>query len=224
MSKRLDQSGYTLIELIVATAVMSILLLGIMGFLVNTMVNNAARTARADLLREAQLALDVMVKDIRLSSGVLTNNSIEDSNSPNAGATAGLGWESDGDTLIIASTAEDTSRAIIFEDDTHYLTAKNNIVYYVEDGVLYKRSIAADFPNNATRTTCPPEEADDDCPADRLSVRNVQGLQFRYFNANDEEVDPDQARSVEMTLTLHDEPYGRPVDVSYTTRTVFRNE
>ncbi len=224
MMKRLNQRGYTLIELLVATVITSILLVGIMTFLVTTMVNNSARDARADLLREAQLALDVMVKDIRLSANVDDNNRIEDPNSPNAVATNGFGWESDASTLILATAVEDNSGNLIFQDVTHYITEKNNLIYYVQDGILYKRVLAAGVANNASTSTCPPDQADATCPADRLSVKDVSSLQFRYYDADNNEVAPSNARSVEATLSLHAVKYGRDIDVSYSTRTVFRNE
>lgn len=223
--KKINENGYTIIELVTASTIASIVLVGMLGFLVTSIANNSIRTARADLLREAQLALDVIVKDIRLSALVDTNNRIEDDNSPNAIATAGLGWESDSDTLVLATAAEDTFGDIIFADAAHYITEKNNIVYYIsDDSKLYKRTIAADLPNNDFITSCPPELAIPTCPADRLSIENVQSLVFRYFDATDTEVDPANARSVEVELSLHDVKFGRPVDVSYKTRTVFRNE
>lgn len=211
-------------ELVVATVVACILLLGIMSFLVTTLVNNTVRVARADLLREAQLALDVMVKDIRLSANVDENNRIEDDNSPDAVATSGLGWESDDDTLVLATAVEDGDGNIVFQDVTHYITEKNNIIYYVDGNILYKRTLASSATGNSATTTCPPDEADEDCPADRLSVGNVESLTFKYFDAVDAEVEPNQARSVEATLVLRTQRYGREIEVTYSTRTVFRNE
>lgn len=223
--RKLNQHGYTLIELLVATVVTSILLLGIMTFLVNTMVNNSVRNARADLLREAQLSLDVMTKDIRLSANVDENNRWEDQYSPNASTTNGLGWESDADTLILATAAEDDDGNILFQDETHYITEKNNIIYYLEDDTLYKRTLAAEVDGNSSRNTCPEAEATEDCPADRLAVTDVSELTFRYFDASNQEVsNPVDARSVEVTLSLQRRKFGRDIDVTYTTRTVFRNE
>lgn len=223
-ASKLNESGYTLIELIVAVVVSSILIIGIMTFLVNSIVGNSLRTARADLLREAQLALDVMVRDIRLSANAETNNRIEDSYSPNAAVTAGLGWESSADTLVLAVAAQDSSDNIIFTDAAHYITEKNNIVYYVTDGTLYKRSLASGVPTNDFTTSCPPDSATSVCPADRLCVKNVENLVFKYYDATNTEVDPSEARSVEVELTLTATKYGRPVTVTYNTRTVFRNE
>lgn len=224
MSRLKDSDGYTLLELIVAITISSMLLVGIMTFLVNSLVGNSVRSARADLLREAQLALDVMVKDIRLSANVDDNNRWEDDNSPNADTLDGLGWVSDEDTLVLATAVEDTSGNVIFQDATHYITEKNNLVYFVQDGILYKRTLAADVPDNRSTTSCPESLATASCPADRLSVKDVESLQFRYYDAENNEVAPSVARSVEVTLALHAVKYGRDVNVTYSTRSVFRNE
>lgn len=224
MSIRLNQSGYTLMELMVATVITSILLLGIMGFLTTTMVNNSVRTARADLLREAQLTLDVLTKDIRLSANVDEENRWEDPYSPNAATTNGLGWTSDADTLVLATAAEDGDRNIIFQDATHYITQKNNVVYFLENGSVYKRTLAADVADNSSTTTCPAGSASPTCPADRKLVSNVEGFEVRYYNAVDKEVDPTDARSVEIELVLQKTKFSRTITAEYSTRTVFRNE
>ncbi|MDQ3065498.1 MAG: hypothetical protein M3Q36_04495, partial [bacterium] len=185
---------------------------------------NSIRTARADLLREAQLSLDVMLRDVRLSADAETNNRIVDVNSPNAGGTGGLGWESTDSTLVLATAAENTSDEIIFADAGHYTTEKNNIIYYVNSSTLYKRTLAADLVDNEMTTSCPPALADADCPADRLSVAYVQSLVFRYYDTTNAEVPPANARSIEATLILQKTKFGRDITVNYSTRMVFRNE
>lgn len=211
-------------ELLVATVIMSVLIVGIMTFLTTTMVNNSVRNARADLLREAQLTLDVLTKDIRLSANVDAANRLEDPNSPDAAETEGFGWVADSDTLVLATAVEDTDRNIIFQDEAHYITEKNNIVYYIQDGNLYKRTIAADIDGNRLSTTCPEAAATSSCRADTKLAENVQNFSVRYFDAINQEVEPDQARSVEITLALHKRQFSRDVTAEYTTRTVFRNE
>lgn len=219
-----NQRGFTIIEMLVAIAVASILMIGIMTFLTNTLVNNSIRTVRADMLREAQLTLDVLTKDIRLSASVDEANRWEDDNSPNAAVTDGLGWESDSDTLILATAAEDSNNDILFQDATHYITHKNNNIYYLQNGSLFKRTLAAPVTGNAATTTCPAASATATCLADRELAKNVSGFSIHYYNSLDEEVAAAEARSVEVTLTLSKEKYNRNVTAEYTTRTVFRNE
>ncbi len=223
-NKRLGSGGYTLIELLIATVVTALVIIGVLTFLTRTLTNNSIRQTQADLLREAQLTLDVLTKDVRLSANIDDNNRWADPNSPNAEATNGLGWEAGPSTLILASAAEDINRNILFQDATHYITEKNNIIYFVRDGSLYKRTLAANVANNSDVTTCPPESAGSDCPADRQLVNNVESFSIKYFNNMDEEVEPSQARSVEVRLSLKKFKYNRDVTAQYATRTVFRNE
>ncbi len=212
--------------MLVATAVTSLIIILIMTFLVNTLVTNSVDTARADLLREAQLALDVMNKDIRLSANADSINRWEDPNSPDADTTNGFGWVSDDSTVILAIAASNTDGEILFSDATHYITFKDNAIYYLSDGSLYKRTLAGeiDGETNAANTTCPPALATADCPADRRLVNNVESFTIRYLNGDGAEVDPDQARLIEAELNLAENKYGRDITASYVTRMVFRNE
>lgn len=225
MSKlRKSEQGFTVVEMIVACVIASLLMIGIMTFLVNSLVNNSVREARSDLMREAQLTLDAMTKDIRLSSAAQENNDVEDDNSPDAGSTNGLGWESDSDTLVLASSVEDDDGNIVFEDVTHYLTEKNNLIYFLQDGSIFKRTIANPVADNTATTSCPASVADDDCPADRELVKNVTGFTVTYYDALDNEVLPANARSIGLSITLEADVYNRTVDATYETRMVFRNE
>lgn len=218
------QDGFTLTELLVAISVTSLLFVGIMTFLVTTLADNSVRQARADLLRETQLTLDSLTKDIRLSANVDDKNTVADSNSPDAATKFGRGWESNANTLILSKSVEDNDKNIVFQDAAHYVTEKNNIVYFLNDRVLYKRTIAANVANNRNTTSCPKTSSSATCPADVELVHNVESFNLRYFDGMNDEVNPDEARSVETTLVLLKEKYGKQIKATYTTRTVFRNE
>lgn len=218
------QKGFTLTELLISIAITSILLVGIMSFLVTTLADNSAQKAKADLLRETQLTLDAMTKDIRLSANANETNSVIDYNSPDAVATSGLGWASNENTLVLSKSVEDEDRNIIFQDETHYITEKNNIVYFTDNGNLYKRTLAVEVDNNRSTTSCPESIATEECPKDVRLVQNVESFQLRYFDGLNNEVNPDLARSVEATLVLSVIKYNQEIRADYTTRMVFRNE
>lgn len=218
------QTGFTLTELLIAISVTSIVFIGIMNFLVRSIADNSVRQTKAELLRDAQLSLDVMTKDIRLSGNVSAANTVSDPNSPNAESTFGRGWESSSDILILSKSAEDNNRSILFEDPNRYVTEKDNIVYFINNGNLYKRTIAAEVDDNKVKTSCPEAEANSECPKDIELVKNVESISLKYFDGINSEVEPDQARSVEATLILSSNKFGRQIRAEYTTRTVFRNE
>ncbi|MBA2279101.1 prepilin-type N-terminal cleavage/methylation domain-containing protein [Candidatus Saccharibacteria bacterium] len=218
-----NQSGFTIVEMIVAATLSGIVIIAIMTFLTNTIVNNSISSARADLLREAQLALDLLSKDIRLSANVDEFNRWPDANAPSAPANE-YSWEADTDTLILATAANDQYQDVIFEDALHYITYKNNNIYFIENGSLYKRTLAADSPLNGALTSCPAASATTLCPADKKLVDGVTGLTVRYVNSFDVDVPPGEARSVEVTITLLKEKFNRDITAEYITRSVFRNE
>lgn len=218
----LGQRGFTLLEVMVATIVTSLLMILVVTFMINTVAKNAVDSARADLLREAQLTLDNVGREIRLSANADEQNRWEDQNAPDA-PTDLYSWASDGDTLILATAAMDAGHNILFSDALHYITSKNNNIYFVQNGTLYKRVLADPVADNAAQTSCP-LDPNDACPDDRELVHNVSGFGVKYFDNQNIEVDPALARSVELTLSLSTVRYGETLNAEFSTRTVFRNE
>jgi prepilin-type N-terminal cleavage/methylation domain-containing protein len=218
-----SENGFTLIEIMTVTAVTGILLVIIMVFVSNSLVSTTVQSARSDLLREAQQGLDGIGRDIRLSASAEENNRWEDENAPGA-PTDLLSWESDNDTLILATAAIDTENNVLFQDPLQYITYKNNVIYFVEGGTLFRRTLAADIADNAARTSCPKQYATSSCKADSELMNNVTDFSVRYLSGDDEEVTPPNARSVEISVKLQTTKYGRVLDAEYLTRMVFRNE
>lgn len=216
----MKQSGYTLIEVLVATVVVSILLVALLGFLTNRVAHNAHQNARDDMLRDTQVALDVMMDDIRHASHADDENRWPDDHAPGGQYS----WGSTQDTLVLARPATDSSNDYIYEDSYAYLAYKDNIIYFTEEGTLYKRILAADTGtdgDNSAETTCP--EGTTDCPPDLELANNVTDFQIRYIDADGNETQPTSARAVEAYLQVSDTVYQRDVTVDYTTRAVFRN-
>lgn len=221
MKRLTDSKGFTILEVMVATMITGALVVLIMTFMVNAVADNITATAKADMLREAQLTLDSVGREIRLSANADENNRWEDANAPDPDDD--FSWESDADTLVLATAAINSSGNILFSDPLHYVSNKNNNIYYVSNGTLYKRTLADPVAGNTATTSCP-VNASDSCPDDRVLVHNVQSFQVRYFDNQNVEIEPSEARSVELTLTMQRVRYGKAIDASFTTRTVFRNE
>lgn len=218
----MNRSGFTLVEAVIATAVVGLLAVLILNFLTNTLVNSVYKNARRDLLDETQLTLNEMNRDIRHASNVDDQNRWPDNNAP--GAPSDLySWNSDDDTVILASPAVDSNNEFIYQDPFAYITYKNNLIYFVENGTLYRRTLAADVNNNSARTTCPQDNATS-CPEDSKLAEGVTNFHIDYFNAEDQAVAPSEARSIRVSLRLEREKYGRILDVEYKIRSVFRNE
>ena len=217
------QNGYTLIEITIALTVASALIFLIISFMTNSMVEYARANTRSELLGEAQVALDIMSNDTRLSGNADANNRWPDQNSPGAPGDE-FSWTSDDDTLILATAVEDSNDEIIFADPALYISEKNNNVYFLQDNKLYKRTLASTVEGNTAKTTCPTGSATQECPADKILLNNVLDFEVKYFNDQNQEVIPTSARSIEVYVKLEKSEYSQPVSAEYTTRMVFRND
>jgi hypothetical protein len=194
----------------------------VLGFMTSNLSTSAVETARAELLSEAHIGLDRTANDIRLSTSADDNNRWQDNNAPGAPSNT-LSWQSDGDTLVLATSAEDASGNILFEDALDYITVKNNIIYFAQNGTLYKRILAAPAAGNSAKTTCPAASASSSCPADTVVLQNVTSFSVKYINGQNQQVTPTNARSIELSVTVSRTRFGRPITADYTTRMVFRN-
>lgn len=222
MKKNL-QTGFTLVELVTYITIIGILGTAVVTFGVNTLANYNITYHRGLLLDQAHLGLQGVSETILQSASADNNNRIEDPNGP-GGPVQLFGWQSDEDTLILATAAEDTSGNILFQDASQYISYKNNVIYYLENNTLKRRVLAADIANNKAKTSCPAALASSECPADTVILENVSDFEVRYFDSQNIEVDPEDSRSIQLLVSVSDRVQGRDLTESYTTRTVFRND
>jgi type II secretory pathway component PulJ len=218
--RRLNQIGFTIVELAVTIVVMGILLTLVFGFMTGSLQQYSNDTNRANLLNSAQSGFSIITNDIRLSASADTNNRLPDLNGPGDNYS----WASDSDTLVLATATEDNDGNIIFADPPNYISQKNNVVYFLQDGTLYRRVLAAPVANNADQTTCPASQASSSCPADKAILTNIKEFSIKYIDEQNNEVTPTDARAIELYAKLEKKAFSEPVTVDYTTRMVFRND
>ena len=216
-----NQKGFTLTEMLITLILISILSLTIANFIADWLQTASLSQARTLLLSNAQDALDNIGNDIRLSGAADQVNRWADPNGPGGNE---YGWTSDASTLVLARITTDSSNDVIYSDPNNYIPEKDNVVYYVSDKKLYRRVIAAVNPATAAVTTCPPESATATCPADRKIAQDVIAFSVSYYNADDQVVIPDEARAIQLSITLVENKGGKTVTATYETRMVFRNE
>ena len=219
----MKQSGFTLVELMTSITLIGIMTGFVVAFGVNGLANYNYSYNRSVLLDQAHLGLRSISEAILQSASADTNNRIEDQNSPGAPGNL-FSWQSDADTLILATAAEDNAGNIIFQDESQYVSYKNNVIYYLDDNVLKKRILAADVPNNSTITTCPETSSSPTCPADKTILEDVDSFSVKYYDSQNQEVSPNNARSIELEINLSKEVQNRAMSAGYSTRTVFRND
>lgn len=218
--RKIAADGFTLVEVLIALTVVAILLGVIANFAITALSQSSINAARAELLGQSQIAMDRAINDIRLSAGAEQNNRWPDANN----ATGPLTWQSDASTLVLATAVVNSSNDVIFADPAKYISEKNDIIYFVKSGILYKRVLASTIANNAAKTTCPTATASTACPADRALLKNVTSFTLKYLNGDEIEVTPENARSVELTIKTATSKFKRNITSDYTTRAVFRND
>ncbi|MDB5170293.1 MAG: hypothetical protein JWN82_689 [Candidatus Saccharibacteria bacterium] len=221
--KSRGQAGFTMVEVLVAVSVTTLVLIVITNFMMRSIQTSTLETARATILREVQQTLDIVATDVRLSANADLNNRNTDDNSP-GGSGNQFGWTSNASTLVLATAATTSGHVIIFSDPANYVTTKNNIVYFVSGGTLYKRILAASVAGNGAQTTCPASKVTSACPGDKELLHNVSAFQVSYLDGSNHAVAPTSARSVEISLTSARTQYKQTQSASYTTRMVFRND
>lgn len=223
MKLRLDSRGLTIVELLVVITVTTILIIVVTAFMMINLQESTLATARGNMLRETQQSLDLAANDIRLSANADSANRWADVNSPNGGANQ-FSWQSNASTLVLAAAAEKSDGTVIFADAKNYITEKNNIVYFVKNGTLYKRTIASPVTGNSAKTSCPISLASAACPADKALLQNVSAFTVLYKDGQNNSVAATDARSIELNVTTNKKIYSKNLSVNYKTRMVFRND
>jgi type II secretory pathway component PulJ len=225
-----SQVGFTLLEILVALSVSTLLMIMLTGFMGDSLRKSEEEKTRTDILNNTKLAVETVARNIRLAKSVAAVNSQPDPNSPGApsdlyswSATTG----SDA-TLILAIPARDSGNNLIYSDGLHNNLYTNEYIYYLDPTTrrLYRRIIANQAaPGNVAVTTCPPDEATPSCPADALTVEDVANLTTAYFDANNNPVvTPTGTESVQITLTQTRTVLGKSYESSYTTLATLRNK
>ncbi|HET8709042.1 MAG TPA: type II secretion system protein [Candidatus Saccharimonadales bacterium] len=221
-TERSRAAGFTLVELLVTIILLTVVALALTNFIANWVTVSSRSQARADLLANAENALDTINTDIRLSGNVDDKNRWSDNNAP-AAPTDLQSWVSGASTIVLAKAAVDHDRNVIFSDTSKYISLKDNVIYFVKDGTLYKRVLASDNANDAALTTCPAAVASTSCPVDSTITTGVKSFSVKYYDLNNIETTPSSARSVQLSITLETHKGGQTVTASYSTRMVFRN-
>lgn len=216
------QDGFTIVELMVAIFITTLMTIVITDYMMQNTRSSIITSSQQNILREIQQSLDEVTADIRVSANADSNNRNADSNAPSAGDQ--FSWASTASTLILAKAAQTSNGSILFSDPQHYVTHKDNLIYFVKNGTLYRRRVAAPITGNGNPTTCPANLATAACPKDRELLHGVTNWQIEYLDGNNTAVAPTNARSIRLTLSAAQKKYGKIQSASYTTWMVFRND
>jgi type II secretory pathway component PulJ len=218
--KKLNQTGVTLVELLVVIGMASMLLLSFFTVSIYMYGDTIRGSLYAQLSGESQTILRSVVEDLRQSSAIHTTNKNPDSNAP------GGAWTTSNSNLIliISTPALNSSNNFILNPDTGY-PYENEIVYFVSGGRLYKRYLANSAATGNTRkTTCPAASASSSCPPDILMSSNFKDLNFVFYDQDDSvTTDISQARSIKLLIQMQRKTYGKTLTFDNTIRITMRN-
>lgn len=210
----------TVVELIVAITVGSVLFLGFMLVISNHFVLMTRNNAQIDMSANSQNLLRATVEALRIGDGVRQTNSIADTHAPSGG------WNTSNSSfvIVIATPAFDSSRNYIIDPLTGgpYM---NELVYYKSGTSLLERRLAnSSASGNTMVTSCPAASATDFCPADKILADYVATMTFTLYDQdNNQTTDPALARLIQINLSLNRSVFGSTVSLDNSIRVTLRN-
>lgn len=227
-----NSSGFTLPEILVVTIVTGILLSLLFGPLDDLYTANNSGLKSITQISDLKTALNIIRKDVSMSVDFRTANDNTDAFGPDNNYVTSDAWSWQG-----TGTPTPTSRVLItrnyattglVSDDTRMLILSsvdcstpltNNLIYFVNDGTLYRRSLknssAPCSGSIAQKTTCASGSSGYGCEGtDTKLLTNVTSFSIDYYaDPNSISPIPNQydsasaalvaaARSVKISVTV----------------------
>lgn len=202
MKSRSSSSGFTLVEMLIVVVMTTMLSMIIFAIGYQYLKQAASLGARTNFYHDRLNVADYLRQNIGLSTGLLNQNSIADSNrlvADPADAT-NTRWKpihalpgSFGTTSSVTPIVY-YSQDALRQDGTPIMngtTAYQNEFIMYHDGAsseLRVRSLAHPAATgNVTKTTC--TVASPTCPRDKVLLSGVQTVEMRYFSRSGEDID-----------------------------------
>ncbi len=213
-------AGFTLIEVVVAVAVMALIGLTFLTVITNFFVTINRNNQLTEMTINSQNLLRSTVENIRFGDGVRQTNTLTDPYAPSGG------WNTNNTNfvIILAVPAVDASKNYIIDPNTG-IPYMNELVYYKNGTTLMRRTLTD--PNaigNSLVQSCPPANATPSCPADLELAPNVSSMVFTLYDQNGAVTSTASlARSVKINLTMQRNPGTTPLTVSNSIRVTLRN-
>jgi prepilin-type N-terminal cleavage/methylation domain-containing protein len=233
----MNQRGFTLIELIVATTIIGILAIIVASFYVDRLIDYARSDTLIILQSNTKQALESMQRDVKAAQAIETTNQWPDPHGPSGNQ---YGWSSSTgspSTVVLAVPTTDVNGNLQYVDAQHNVLQTNDVIYYVDGAnkTLYRRVLANPIcqPNQggsgtvncSDNTTCPPSATTSTCPADGKVIEDVANLVATYYDANNASTtNVNNVYSLDLTLTQSREKFGRTYTNSLTSRATLRNK
>jgi type II secretory pathway pseudopilin PulG len=223
----LSELGYTLIEMLVAISMSTLLILAIGQFATSSVLSTNQDYNQTLVLANTKEAVGIVARQIRFGKSVLAKNVLPDTYAPNA-PTDYFSWAStagSGNPLVLAVPSRASDGSVIY-DGSHVIYT-DNVIFYLDSTThrLYKRTLKnTSATGNVAVTTCPPAHATGSCPADAIVVDDVANLATNYLKADGTTTStPANTEAVTYTVTETRTIQGHAYTGTYTTVATLRN-
>lgn len=214
------QCGMTIVELVVAITVGSILFLAFMSVISNHFVLMTRNNAQIDMAANSQNLLRATVETLRIGDGVRQTNTVSDAHAPSGG------WNTSNSSfvIVVATPAFNSSRDYIVDPLTGspYM---NELVYYKNGTSLLERRLAnPSASGNTLITSCPAASSSPSCPPDKILADFVESMTFTLYDQdNNQTTDPVLARLIQIDLSLSRDVFGSAISMDNSIRVTLRN-
>lgn len=219
--KRLNDRGFTIVELNIAITISAILSVAFMVIFTTFLVSSTKTNASIEMTSNSQVLLRSMVEELRYSGGIQQTNVIIDNN-PDVPPG---GWNTSNTVtvLITAVPALDASNNYII-DPSAGRPYYNEFIYYKKGNILYKRTLAnPNATGNKFVSSC--AIATPSCPADRQLIKTLDTMSFVLYNQdNIVTTDPLKAQSIRIDLALKKQVIGETLKYDNSIRITLRND
>jgi len=218
--KKLCERGMTIAELLVVTAVSSLLIIPVSSVMIYFYSDSITNNLQSRLAVESQNILRSIVEELRIASGIRESNTITDPNAPPGG------WTTANATLIliISTPALDTANNFIIDPLTSE-PYQNELVYFAVDNKLYKRYLAnPSASGNRFKTSCPEVAASASCPTDVVMTDHFENMNFVFYDQdNNTTTTLANARSIKLVIEMKRRSGGRDIEFDNNIRITLRN-
>ncbi len=215
-----DESGLTLVELVVAITLSSIAIYLMMTATIYVYGHMNSERSKSEMIRNSQILLTQISNDLRVGDRILSTGVLADPNSP-----AG-GWVTSdpADTLIVSIPVTDRDGEFVIDPVTGN-PYQHEAVYFNDDDTMFKRIIISDDAITAggvQSNSCPTQTAL--CRKDNEITPDVESLLFTFYDGGGVVVtDATQAKSILVTINLKKRVYGRDLFTTNSARITLRN-
>lgn len=206
--------------MIIAIFIASLVAVSIGGFIYTMTKQYSVSVARNTMAAELSKATNRLDNDIKFATGALSISPIDPSGPQNNAGKWATNTSSNLDTVVLATMARDVNGNSI--NNTHPGYA-DSIIYYVRDGNLFRRIVAANQTGNRYTTLTCTLTPTGGCPTDEKVLENLKSFNVTLYTENETATsNPQLAKSIKLEIKLEVQKSGQALTQSSTLSSRFQ--